>query len=45
MKELLEALEKAGLIRFVGQLVEGGKLILHYLLRDGRVLEVVRSRQ
>lgn len=38
MEELLQALKGA---RLLGRLVERGKLIVHWLLPNGRVLEVV----
>jgi hypothetical protein len=38
MKSVLEALKGA---RLIGRMVEGRKLIRHYLLGNGQVLEVV----
>lgn len=40
MKKLLEALRGA---RIIAQGVEGGRTIVHYLLPDGRVIEIVSS--
>lgn len=38
MRDLLKALKGA---RIIAQGVEGGRKIIHYLLDDGRVVEVV----
>lgn len=38
MKELLKALSGA---RIIAQGVEGGRKIIHYLLADGRVVEII----
>ena len=39
MTELLKALRGS---RIIAQGVEGGRKIIHYLLADGRVVEIVR---
>lgn len=41
IKHILSALKGA---RLIGEMVVGGELIRHYLLPDGRVLEIVFRR-
>ncbi len=40
MKELFKALRGA---RIIAEGVEGGRKIIHYLLTDGRVVEIVST--